>query len=75
MTPAQIWTDALSVHLVLPGSTATVSFPLTEAGLSRALRILAPQPTIRPTKAQPEPKFTPEIEAGARGVLRKLGMI
>lgn len=76
----EIWSDSNSIYLALPcndGSVYNVALPHTEAGLSRALRLLTPQ--SKPQRSiydhNPSSKFTLEQRQGAAGILRKLGAI
>jgi len=76
----EIWSDSNSIYLALPcrdGGVCNVAFPHTEAGLSRALRLLTPEPRPEQTSydRNPSSKFTLEQRQAAAGVLRKLGAI
>lgn len=54
---ASIWTDPQNIYLMLPKSGHVSKLPLTEGGLSKALKLLSPpsRASLRPPQPLPQP--------------------
>lgn len=71
--------DNRSIYIDLPSPTGTysIAYPLSEAGLWRAMQFLSPSPPPERVTFDPKPgsKFSLEQRLGAADVLRKMGAI
>jgi hypothetical protein len=68
---AYIWHSNNDIFVQLPDSTHVAKFPKTEAGLSRALKLLPVIPYLVDCKPQPVTRFSDELRQDARDAIRR----